>query len=150
MTPGADSHPDTPAAALGAAWNLLDVLPRSSSTPSMTSTTLEMVAASAAAPAAPPGSPRLVAFWRSIMHWALPAAAVIGGLFLGFILGRATLPPPERRPGGNLLERIEQLEQQQRQQRERAEQWRPRPPLSPQPGRPNGRPAPREMPAQPR
>jgi len=124
MTPGADSHPETPAAALGAAWNLLDALPRSSSTPSMTSTTLEMVAAS--------------------------AAAVIGGLFLGFILGRATLPPPERRPGGNLLERIEQLEQQQREQRGRAEEWKRRPPLSPQPGRPNGRPAPREMPAQPR
>jgi hypothetical protein len=115
----------------------------------MTSTTLEMVAASAAAVHAP-GSQRPVSFWRSIMHWALPAAAVIGGLFLGFILGRATLPPPERRPGGNLLERIEQLEQQQREQRGRAEEWKRRPPLSPQPGRPNGRPAPREMPAQPR
>jgi hypothetical protein len=149
MTPVADSHPETPAAALGAAWNLLDALPRSSSTPSMTSTTLEMVAASAAAVHAP-GSQRPVTFWRSIMHWALPAAAVIGGLFLGFILGRATLPPPERRPGGNLLERIEQLEQQQREQRGRAEEWKRRPPLSPQPGRPNGRPAPREMPAQPR
>lgn len=149
MTSDADSHPDTPAAALGAAWNLLDALPRSSSTPSMTSTTLEMVAASAAAVHAP-GSQRPVSFWRSIMHWALPAAAVIGGLFLGFLLGRATLPPPERRPGPNLLERIEQLEQQQREQRGRAEQWKRRPPLILPPGRQNDRPAPREMPAQPR
>ncbi|MEI7781284.1 MAG: hypothetical protein WCJ18_05090 [Planctomycetota bacterium] len=150
MTTPPDTRTDTPAAALGGAWKLLDVLPRTTSTPSMTSTTLEMVAAAAAGPAPTQRNIRWPSLWQSIMHWALPAAAVIGGLVLGFILGRATLPPPERRPGSNLLERIEQLEQQQREQRERPEPWKRRPPFSPPPGRPNGRPAPRETPAPPR
>lgn len=143
-----DSHADTPAAALGPAWNLLDALPRATSTPSMTATTLEMVAASAAGPA--PRSRRSPSAWRSIMHWAVPAAAVIGGLCLGFILGRATLPLPERRPTQNILQRLEQLEQQQWERRDRPGQRPRREPFSPPPGRPNGRPSPEGMPAQPR
>ena len=51
MTNRPDSRDDTPAEALGEAWELLDILPRSAATPSMTATTLEMVAASAAAAA---------------------------------------------------------------------------------------------------
>lgn len=150
MTSASDSHADTPADALGEAWKLLDVLPRSTATPSMTSTTLEMVAASAAGPLPAPRSHRPAPRWQSIMHWALPAAAVIGGLVLGFILGRASLPPPDRRPGLNILERLEQLEQQQREQRDRPGQRPRREPFTPPPGRPNGRPFPEGMPRPPR
>jgi len=80
------SAAETPASDLGAAWEMLDVLPRSASPPSMTSTTIEMVAASAAAPGKPSATSR---------GWLLPAATVIGGFCIGLIAGRATVEDPD-------------------------------------------------------
>ena len=58
---------DTPATLLGPTWDLLDSLPRATTPPSMTSTTLEMVAA-ATRPQPRPGS-----LWQG---WLAPAAIV--------------------------------------------------------------------------
>lgn len=55
------------------------------------------------------------------MLWVVPAAAVIGGLVVGYVLGRMTAPVVERRPPGNVFERIEAMEEQQRFWRERQE-----------------------------
>ena len=154
---------DTPADALGEAWKLLDILPRSAATPSMTSTTLEMVAASAAGNARPAESRTRRPPWSGLMLWLVPAAAVIGGLVVGYLLGRATAPVVERRPPGNVFERIEALEEQQRLWRERqemrnGERWRrpepmqrrPPPFTPPPPGRPGGPPPRGEIPEPPR
>ncbi len=131
MTNRPDSRDDTPADALGEAWELLDILPRSAATPSMTATTLEMVAASAAGNARPSIGPTRRSPWSGVMLWVVPAAAVIGGLVLGYMLGRATAPTAERRPPGNVFERIEALEEEQRLLRQRQEtrerDWRRRP-----------------------
>jgi len=173
---GADSSlpdPDadaarSPAEALGPAWEMLDVLPRAETPPSMTASTIAMVAASAAGPLGSSDPRNRPARWQriSMIHWALPAAAVIGALVGGLILGRMTAPTPEPRvwtvPSdradvrSEIMERIERLERLEErdktQQRERIEQWRrreqqrrdqPREPVSPsQPE--NGRPSPAE------
>jgi hypothetical protein len=55
------------------------------------------------------------------MLWVVPAAAVIGGLVVGYVLGRVTAPIPERRPPGNVFERLEALEEEQRLLRQRQE-----------------------------
>ena len=116
---------DTPAEALGDAWKLLDVLPRSSAPPSLTSTTLEMVAASADAAARPRGIPSPAAIQTSFIHWLLPAAAVIGSLILGIVLGRWTAPVQQRPAGLDRLERLEQLDRLERLERmDRQEQRR--------------------------
>jgi hypothetical protein len=112
---------DNPADALGEAWELLDILPRSAATPSMTATTLEMVAASAAGNARPSSGATRRPPWSGIMLWVVPAAAVIGGLVVGYVLGRVTAPIAERRPPGNVFERLEALEEEQRLLRQRQE-----------------------------
>jgi hypothetical protein len=78
---------DTPAAALGPAWDLLDSLPRSIAPPSMTSTTLEMVAA-----AARPRQRRR-SWWRG---WLGPLAVVVSAFAVGTLAGRATVTDPEK------------------------------------------------------
>lgn len=78
---------DTPAAALGPTWDLLDSLPRSITPPSMTSTTLEMVAA-AARP-----RPRRRSWWRG---WLGPLAVVASAFAVGTLAGRATVTDPEK------------------------------------------------------
>jgi hypothetical protein len=159
MTARPDARDDTPADAIGAAWELLDILPRSAATPSMTATTLEMVAASAAGNARPSSGPTRRSPWSVIMLWVVPAAAVIGGLAFGYVLGRATAPVVERRPPANVFERIEALEEQQRLLRQRQEmrernlrrrpeqmQRQPPPFIPPPPGRPGGPPPRGEIP----
>jgi len=162
MTTRPERHDDTPADALGEAWELLDILPRSAATPSMTATTLEMAAASAAGNAQPSMSPARRAPWSGIAVWAIPAAAVIGGLALGYLLGRVSAPIPERRPPGNVFQRLEALEEEQRLLRQRHEMrernlrrrpdqpQRQPPPFIPPPGRPDGPPPPGETRAPPR
>jgi hypothetical protein len=108
---------EKPADALGEAWELLDLLPRSAGSPSMTATTLEMAAVGAGRPVAS----RRRSPWIVAATWAVPAAAVVGGLVLGYLAGRVTAPVAERRPGGSIFERIEALEEQQREFRERQE-----------------------------
>lgn len=78
---------DTPAAALGPTWDLLDSLPRSAAPPSMTSTTLEMVAAA--------GRPRQRrrSWWRG---WLGPLAVVASAFVVGTLAGRATVTDPEK------------------------------------------------------
>jgi hypothetical protein len=78
---------DTPAAALGPAWDLLDSLPRTTMPPSMTSTTLEMVAAAART------QPRRNAWWRG---WLAPVAVVVGAFAVGMVAGRATVTDSEK------------------------------------------------------
>jgi hypothetical protein len=81
------SAADTPAAALGPTWDLLDSLPRSIAAPSMTSTTLEMVAA-----AARPWQRRR-SWWRG---WLGPLAVVASAFVVGTLAGRATVTDPEK------------------------------------------------------
>jgi hypothetical protein len=161
MTQRPDTRDDTPADTLGEAWELLDVLPRSAATPSMTATTLEMVAASAAGGSRPAVGPARRLPWSGIAVWAIPAAAVIGGLVVGYLLGRATAPIAERRPPGNVFQRLEALEEAQRLLRQRNLRRRPDQPQRPPPfipppaGRPipearsfpEGPPSPEERPA---
>lgn len=78
---------DTPAAALGPTWDLLDSLPRSAAPPSMTSTTLEMVAA-----AARPRQRRR-SWWRG---WLGLLAVVVSAFAVGTLAGRATVTDPEK------------------------------------------------------
>lgn len=147
---------EKPADALGEAWDLLDLLPPSAAGPSMTATTVEMAAVVAGRPAAP----RRWSPWIAAATWAMPAAAVVGGLVLGYLAGRATAPVAERRPGSSLFERIEALEEQQREFRERQEardrefrrrmeQSPRRPPVGPR-GPLNGSPATPRPPAETR
>ncbi|MEI6240470.1 MAG: hypothetical protein WCR51_08770 [Planctomycetia bacterium] len=78
---------DTPAAALGPTWDLLDSLPRAATPPSMTSTTLEMVAAAART------QPRRSAWWRG---WLGPVTVVGAAFVAGVVAGRATVTDPEK------------------------------------------------------
>lgn len=88
MTDSAPNPPsDSPAALLGPAWDLLDSLPRAVTPPSMTSTTLEMVAA------ATRPQPRQAIRWGG---WLAPAAIVAAAFAVGMVAGRATISDPER------------------------------------------------------
>lgn len=78
---------DTPSAALGPAWELLDVLPSSAALPTMTSTTVEMVAAAS--------RPRQVrgGWWRG---WLAPVAIVATSFLAGVVAGRTTVTDPDQ------------------------------------------------------
>lgn len=78
---------DSPAEALGVAWDLLDVLPRTSVPETMTSTTVEMVAAAARGRQAR-GSRRA--------GWLAPAGTVVAAFLAGLVAGRWTLPDIDR------------------------------------------------------
>lgn len=81
------SPPDTPASLLGSAWDLLDSLPPAAAPPSMTSTTLEMVAA------ATRPRPRTRSRWGG---WLAPVAIVAAAFTAGIVAGRGTAIDPER------------------------------------------------------
>lgn len=85
----APSPADTPAHALGPAWDLLDALPEVVAPATMTSTTVEMVAA-----AARKNRPR--------RGWLLPVVAVAAAFGTGLVAGRATVGEPERALFDNL------------------------------------------------
>lgn len=77
----------TPAEALGAAWDLLDALPPAVAPATMTSTTVEMVAAAAR---------DRVARSASWVGWFAPVAVVTTAFLVGLIVGRATLSDADR------------------------------------------------------
>lgn len=79
--------PDTPAAALGPAWDLLDALPPAAAPPTMTSTTVEMAAA-VGRPRAARGS-----WWRSGIG---PVAVVVAAFAAGVVAGRTTVTDPDQ------------------------------------------------------
>ncbi|MCE9629172.1 MAG: hypothetical protein K8S94_00435 [Planctomycetia bacterium] len=79
---------DLPARDLAGLWNVLDVLPRASSSIDMAATTVDMVAVAAAAPPRGTGS-------RS--RWLLPVVAVGVSLVAGAIAGRMTAADPDGR-----------------------------------------------------
>lgn len=87
----------TPAEALGAAWDLLDALPPAAAPATMTSTTVEMVAA-----AARDG----VARKASRVGWLAPAAAVVAAFLVGLVAGRATMSDADR----GMLEHLPAIE----------------------------------------
>jgi hypothetical protein len=76
-----------PAAALGDVWNALDALPRLATPPSVTATTIEMVAVSAQHRAVLSARPTPLA-------WLGAVSLVITGFIGGCLAGRATLPTP--------------------------------------------------------
>lgn len=97
-----------PADALGDVWDLLDALPRAAAGPSMTATTIEMVAveversAGSLAAVPPHGSSRQgpAPLWHAgpTTRRLLGAAAVVAGsLLAGIVAGRATAPGNQRR-----------------------------------------------------
>ena len=91
---GADSAPTgEPADALAGVWDLLDALPRSAGLRSMTSTTIDMVAARVKEE--PRASRSVLKWWR--LKWIVSAAIVIAGLVLGVVAGRATMPESDTR-----------------------------------------------------
>lgn len=96
MTPDTDgsaraaSAADDPAAALGDIWEALDSLPRSVTPPSVTATTIEMVAVSAQSRAVLAARPTPLA-------WLAAAGLTIAGFLGGVAAGRSTLPSPDDR-----------------------------------------------------
>lgn len=99
MTDSAPNPPsDTPAALLGPTWDLLDSLPRAATPPSMTSTTLEMVAAATRTRS------RQGTRWHG---WLAPGAIVAAAFAVGMVAGRATITDPEKA----VLEYLPVLEQ---------------------------------------
>jgi len=80
--PAADRDP---AAALGDVWDALDALPRLATPPSVTATTIEMVAVSAQHRAVLAARPTPLA-------WLGAASLVIAGFVGGCLAGRTTLP----------------------------------------------------------
>jgi len=91
----ADDTPDgaaNPEQALGGVWHLLDVLPRSSASPALAATTVEMAAVSVR------GATEKAARRRGVVWgWVLPGLAVLGGLGTGVFAGRMSSPDPDRR-----------------------------------------------------
>ncbi len=90
----ADSAPaGEPADALAGVWDLLDALPRSAGLPSITSTTIDMVAARVKKE--PRASRSVLKWWP--LNWIVSVAIVTGGLVLGVVAGRATMPESDTR-----------------------------------------------------
>lgn len=89
---------DNPADALGDIWTALDALPRSSTSPTATATTIEMVAVSAQQHATAGPSTRA---------WLSAAGLVVAAFLGGAAAGRATLPSVEPK----LLQQLPLIEQ---------------------------------------
>ena len=105
-----------PAADLDGVWELLDVLPRIAAKPSLTASTIEMVAISVSGASLRGGSTRrgassttqnkpawngsradiLAASWHA-SKWVAASATVVSSLLVGALIGRATAPNPDNR-----------------------------------------------------
>ena len=84
--PGDDA--ELPADAFVGLWDILDTLPRATSSVDMAATTIDMVAVAASAPHGGRGRRP---------SWLLPAVAVCASLATGLIAGRMTVPDPDTR-----------------------------------------------------
>lgn len=97
-SPGTPTVTDLPARDLAELWNMLDVLPRASSSVDMAATTIDMVAVAvggaADRPALASASPRGAG---GRPRWLLPAAAVCASLVAGVVVGRMTASDPDVR-----------------------------------------------------
>jgi hypothetical protein len=91
ITPADGGDDRDAAAALGEAWEILDVLPRARAPVPLAATTLEMVAAEVE-----PAPSRDAGSTRRPRPWLGPIAAVVASLLAGFAAGRLTLPAADR------------------------------------------------------
>jgi hypothetical protein len=88
---------DLPARDLADLWNVLDALPRASSSVDMAATTVDMVAVAVGGTADRVASKALPRGSRGRFAWLLPAAAVGASLVAGVVAGRVTAPDPDLR-----------------------------------------------------
>lgn len=111
--PGGDADATEPAFALAGVWELLDALPGAAASPALSTTTLELAAVNAAAPAAVTGTSPTVAApaaggpaSRRFPGWLAPLVVVLGGLGAGYAAGRSSAPDPD----GRVLDHLPEIE----------------------------------------